>query len=102
MPMAQDQSPPGRSPLSRAADRAKTPEESFSHPFNPNSQIFGRTLSAGTGLERIGARHGARVALTEDARREALQWALARAARNGRTAQYFARHWVGRLLLDQG
>jgi uncharacterized cupin superfamily protein len=30
------------------------PEESYSHPFNPNSQIFGRTLSDGTGLERIG------------------------------------------------
>jgi uncharacterized cupin superfamily protein len=40
--------------LSRAADRAKVPEESFSHPFNPNSQIFGRTLSDGTGLERLG------------------------------------------------
>ena len=53
-------------------------------------------------LERIGARHGVNVSLTDDARREALQWALARAARNGRTAQYFARHWVGRLLLDQG
>src|SRR5262245_44219161 len=53
-------------------------------------------------LERIGARHGIAAALSEEARREALQWALARAARNGRTAQYFARHWVGRLLLDQG
>jgi len=40
--------------LSRAADRAKVPEESFSHPFNPNSQIFGRMLSDGTGLERMG------------------------------------------------
>ena len=28
-------------------------------------------------------------------RAEALQWALARGARNGRTAQYFARYWVG-------
>lgn len=51
-------------------------------------------------LERIGARHGATVTLTESARREALQWALARGARNGRTAQYFARHWVGRALLS--
>ena len=40
--------------LSRAADRARLAEESFSHPFNPNSQIFGKTLSDGTGLERIG------------------------------------------------
>ncbi|MEM7101338.1 MAG: ATP-binding protein [Pseudomonadota bacterium] len=27
--------------------------------------------------------------------REALQWSLARGVRNGRTAAYFARHWVG-------
>src|SRR5262245_31335123 len=59
-PTASDQasrtpaSPPHKASLSRAADRAKVPEESFSHPFNSNSQIFGRTLSDGTGLERIG------------------------------------------------
>ena len=29
-------------------------------------------------------------------RADALRWALARGARNGRTAQYFARHWVGK------
>ena len=46
--------PATKTSLSRAADRAKTPEESFSHPFNSNSQIFGRTLSDGTGLERLG------------------------------------------------
>jgi uncharacterized protein len=49
-------------------------------------------------LRRIAERHGVAVAMTDDARREALQWALARGARNGRTAQYFARDWVGRLL----
>jgi uncharacterized cupin superfamily protein len=43
-----------KTPLSRAADRAKVPEESFSHPMNPNSKIFGRTLSDATGLERLG------------------------------------------------
>ena len=57
-PSRHDQStappPPPKSPLSRAADRAKVAEESFSHPFNPNSKIFGRTLSDSTGLERIG------------------------------------------------
>jgi hypothetical protein len=52
-------------------------------------------------LGRIGARHGVDIQMTESVRREALQWALARAARNGRTAQYFARHWVGRMLLDR-
>ena len=52
-------------------------------------------------LARIGARHGVAAMLTESARREALQWALARGARNGRSAQYFARDWVGRMLLAQ-
>jgi uncharacterized protein len=52
-------------------------------------------------LKRIGERHGIKATLTESARREALQWALARAARNGRSAQYFARDWVGRMLLER-
>tara|TARA_X000000950_G_scaffold289467_1_gene413819 strand:+ start:2353 stop:3210 length:858 start_codon:yes stop_codon:yes gene_type:complete len=33
-------------------------------------------------------------------RREALQWALARGARNGRSADHFAKHWVGARLLQ--
>jgi uncharacterized protein len=49
-------------------------------------------------LKRIGQRHGLTATLTDEARREALQWALARGARNGRTAQYFARDWIGRAL----
>ena len=52
-------------------------------------------------LARIGARYGVTAMLTESARREAFQWALARGARNGRSAQYFARDWVGRMLLAQ-
>ena len=52
-------------------------------------------------LGRISAEHGARITLTEEARAEALRWALARGARNGRTAQYFARHWVGQNLLNK-
>lgn len=32
---------------------------------------------------------------TEEARREALQWALSRGSRSGRVAYHFARHWVG-------
>lgn len=35
-------------------------------------------------------------------RADALRWALGRGARNGRTAQYFARHWVGQLGLKAG
>lgn len=31
----------------------------------------------------------------EEIRAEALRWALARGVRSGRTAQHFARHWVG-------
>jgi hypothetical protein len=53
-------------------------------------------------LARIGTRHGVVIHVDDAVRREALQWALARAARNGRTAQYFARHWVGRALLERG
>ncbi len=52
-------------------------------------------------LGRIGAAHGLSIDLTPQARTEALQWALARGARNGRTANYFARHWVGQALLAQ-
>ena len=33
-------------------------------------------------------------------RMEALRWALARGARNGRSAEHFARHWVGQQLLN--
>lgn len=36
----------------------------------------------------------------DDARTESLRWALARGVRSGRTAQHFARHWVGRLMVD--
>jgi uncharacterized cupin superfamily protein len=45
---------PPRASLSRAFDREKVAEETFSHPLNPNSKILGRSLSDGTGLERIG------------------------------------------------
>ncbi len=39
----------------------------------------------------------------ESYRAEALRWALARGVRNGRSAEHFARHWVGQqLLLKQG
>ena len=38
---------------------------------------------------------------TQELEKESLRWALARGVRSGRTAQYFARHWVGRVLLKQ-
>ena len=31
---------------------------------------------------------------------EALRWALARGVRSGRTAQHFARHWVGKSMIE--
>ncbi|MFB3106568.1 MAG: DUF815 domain-containing protein [Pseudomonadales bacterium] len=35
-------------------------------------------------------------------RAASLRWALARGVRSGRTAQYFARHWTGGLLIARG
>ncbi len=47
-------------------------------------------------VSRLAERHGIEIdAEAEELRAEALRWALARGVRNGRTAQYFARHWVG-------
>ena len=52
-------------------------------------------------LGRLAERHGVQCPWTEDVRKAALQWALARGVRSGRTAQYFARHWVGKTLLER-
>jgi uncharacterized protein len=47
-------------------------------------------------VARLAERHGIEInTADEEWRAEALRWALARGVRNGRTAQYFARHWVG-------
>lgn len=40
--------------LYRAGDQRAQPEESFSHPLNPNSLLRGHSLSDATGLQRIG------------------------------------------------
>lgn len=50
----------------------------------------------------LAAAHGLAESWDDDARAEALRWALARGVRSGRTAQHFARHWVGTRLLDLG
>ena len=47
----------------------------------------------------LARQHTAAVVFDELARAEALRWALKRGSRNGRAAQHFARHWVGRRLL---
>lgn len=41
-------------PLFRAEQINAIPDESFSHPLNPNSEIHGVSLSDHTGLQRIG------------------------------------------------
>ena len=47
-------------------------------------------------VSRLAAAHEVDLDLNDpEMRAEALRWALARGVRNGRTAQYFARHWVG-------
>lgn len=53
-------------------------------------------------VSKLGHEFGANIDLeAEDMRLHALRWALARGVRNGRTAQYFARHWVGQQVLRQ-
>ncbi len=51
-------------------------------------------------VTRLAAQHGRDGAWNEDTRGAALRWALARGVRSGRTAQHFARHWVGSALLE--
>ena len=53
-------------------------------------------------LDRLAREHGAALAWNDDLRQAALQWALGRGARNGRMAYYFARHWIGKSLLEDG
>ena len=53
-------------------------------------------------LGRLARKHGARFGWNDEVRKASLQWALSRGARNGRTAYYFARHWIGKSLLEDG
>lgn len=46
--------PAPRPNLVRAADLARQPEESFSHPLNPHSQVHGHSLGDPTGMARVG------------------------------------------------
>jgi uncharacterized cupin superfamily protein len=45
---------PRKPVLFRAADHARVPEQSQSHPLNPNSQVRGISLSEQVGLQRVG------------------------------------------------
>ncbi len=51
-------------------------------------------------VDRLARTHSAEMPWSEEIRAAALRWALARGVRSGRTAQHFARHWVGRTLLN--
>lgn len=46
-------------------------------------------------VERLAEKSRVNAGWSEQARAEALRFALARGVRSGRTAQHFARHWVG-------
>jgi len=53
-------------------------------------------------VTKLGELHGVKLPPNdEEMRANALRWALARGVRNGRTAQYFARHWVGQHALAE-
>lgn len=52
-------------------------------------------------VRRLARTHGLELDWTEEVRAAALRWALARGVRSGRTAQHFARHWVGKTLLER-
>ena len=59
-------------------------------------------LSMAAGKVIADAAHGieAEVGIDQPWEREALQWALARGNRSGRTAEQFARDWAGRFSAD--
>ena len=51
--------------------------------------------------ETFARRHGLPLAWDAELEKAALRWALGRGARSGRTAEHFARDWVGGALLHQ-
>lgn len=52
-------------------------------------------------VDKLSAEYGLEGGFGDEARAHALRFALARGVRSGRTAQHFARHWVGERLLAQ-
>ncbi len=50
-------------------------------------------------VETLAERNALSLRWNEEVERASLSWALGRGVRSGRTAEHFARHWVGRLLL---
>ena len=64
------------------------------HGTNPASAVMAGMKIVTTGVDSQG------FVSIDEVRAAALRWALARGVRSGRTAQHFARHWVGKSLLD--
>lgn len=51
-------------------------------------------------VDKLAVTNGVALSWNDDVRGASLRWALARGVRSGRTAQHFARHWVGRQMVD--
>ena len=51
-------------------------------------------------VSELAEENGVAIQWNDEIRAESLRWALARGVRSGRTAQHFARHWVGRLVVQ--
>ncbi|MDP6471518.1 MAG: ATP-binding protein [Pseudomonadales bacterium] len=51
-------------------------------------------------VDSMAAEQGIDVEWDQTLEKACLRWALARGVRSGRTAQHFARHWIGRTLLE--
>ena len=51
-------------------------------------------------LKHLASEHNMTIYWTQQLHREALTWALNRGTRNGRTANHFARHYIGKTLLE--
>ena len=52
-------------------------------------------------VETLARRNALPSAWNEELEKESLSWALGRGVRSGRTAEHFARHWVGRAMLQR-
>ena len=51
-------------------------------------------------VKKLAIDHGLKINWTQQLRRDSLTWALKRGVRSGRTAHHFARHHVGKTLLE--
>lgn len=52
-------------------------------------------------VETLAERNGLALQWDDNLEKSSLSWALGRGVRSGRTAEHFARHWVGRALLQR-